>query len=105
MLFFCLSGAGPTGLGAATRLEQLTKDGLSTASDWLLIDAFQEAGGLACTDITAEGFTLLSILSRFSISLLHLHLSALNTFFTHTVTSRIYRISIRYGWSCNLQPL
>jgi protoporphyrinogen oxidase len=43
-------GAGPTGLGAATRLQQLKHD------DWLLIDSFVEAGGLACTDITPEGF-------------------------------------------------
>jgi protoporphyrinogen oxidase len=43
-------GAGPTGLGAATRLEQLGH------KDWLLIDAFEEAGGLACTDVTPEGF-------------------------------------------------
>ena len=43
-------GAGPTGLGAASRLQQLNQ------KDWLLIDAFSEAGGLACTDITPEGF-------------------------------------------------
>mmetsp|Transcript_18681 Transcript_18681/g.25763 ORF Transcript_18681/g.25763 Transcript_18681/m.25763 type:complete len:497 (+) Transcript_18681:67-1557(+) len=43
-------GGGPTGLGAASRLTQLKKD------DWLLVDAFSEAGGLACTDLTSEGF-------------------------------------------------
>jgi len=43
-------GAGPTGLGAATRLQQHGKE------DWLLVDAFAEAGGLACTDVTPEGF-------------------------------------------------
>jgi protoporphyrinogen oxidase len=43
-------GAGPTGLGAATRLHQ---HGLK---DWLIIDQAEEAGGLACTDITPEGF-------------------------------------------------
>lgn len=43
-------GAGPTGLGAAHRLMQ------NKHNDWLLIDAFSEAGGLACTDVTAEGF-------------------------------------------------
>eukprot|EP01041_Mallomonas_annulata_P010741 gene10741-22438_t len=43
-------GAGPTGLGAATRLQQHKHD------SWLLIDSFSEAGGLACTDITPEGF-------------------------------------------------
>ena len=43
-------GAGPTGLGAATRLHQRGID------DWMLIDSSSEAGGLACTDITPEGF-------------------------------------------------
>ena len=43
-------GAGPTGLGAATRLNQLGY------KDWMLIDKFDEPGGLACTDITPEGF-------------------------------------------------
>ena len=33
-------GAGPTGLGAAIRLQQLKHE------DWLLIDGFSEAGGL-----------------------------------------------------------
>ena len=40
----------PKGLGAASRLNQLKKE------DWLLVDAFAEAGGLACTDVTPEGF-------------------------------------------------
>ena len=43
-------GAGPTGLGAAIRLQQ------HKHQDWLLIDAAPEAGGLACTDVTPEGF-------------------------------------------------
>eukprot|EP00889_Picochlorum_renovo_P005952 jgi/Picre1/32982/NNA_008309.t1 len=43
-------GSGPTGLGAATRLNQLGK------TDWLLVDKEKEAGGLACTDVTPEGF-------------------------------------------------
>ena len=42
-------GAGPTGLGAATRLHQHGK------TDWLLIDQAPEPGGLACTDVTPEG--------------------------------------------------
>lgn len=42
-------GAGPTGLGAASRLQQ-------QKADWLLVDANEEAGGLACTDVTPEGF-------------------------------------------------
>jgi protoporphyrinogen oxidase len=43
-------GAGPTGLGAGSRLNQLKHN------NWLLIDAFDDAGGLACTDTTPEGF-------------------------------------------------
>jgi len=43
-------GAGPTGLGAASRLQ------MHGHSNWLMIDAFAEAGGLACTDTTPEGF-------------------------------------------------
>jgi len=43
-------GAGPTGLGAVTRLKQHNFD------DYLLIDSFSEAGGLAMTDVTPEGF-------------------------------------------------
>ena len=43
-------GAGPTGLGAATRLQQ------HNHASWLLVEAEQEAGGLACTDVTSEGF-------------------------------------------------
>ncbi|KAI9145790.1 UDP-galactopyranose mutase-like protein [Paraphysoderma sedebokerense] len=43
-------GAGPTGLGAAKRLAQLNHQ------NWLLVDAFSEAGGLASTDVTPEGF-------------------------------------------------
>eukprot|EP00775_Hariotina_reticulata_P011365 gene11365-11514_t len=43
-------GAGPTGLGAATRLQQHGK------SDWLLVDQAAEAGGLARTAVTPQGF-------------------------------------------------
>ncbi|KDN53542.1 FAD/NAD(P)-binding domain-containing protein [Tilletiaria anomala UBC 951] len=43
-------GAGPTGLGAAKRLNQLN------LGSWALIDAAEEAGGLASTDVTTEGF-------------------------------------------------
>jgi len=43
-------GAGPTGLGAATRLNQLGHN------DWKLIDMAPEPAGLACTDVTPEGF-------------------------------------------------
>ncbi|KAF6264651.1 hypothetical protein COO60DRAFT_75783 [Scenedesmus sp. NREL 46B-D3] len=43
-------GAGPTGLGAATRLHQ------HGHTDWLLLDQAKEAGGLSCTAVTAEGF-------------------------------------------------
>eukprot|EP01038_Epipyxis_sp_PR26KG_P010739 gene10739-14424_t len=43
-------GAGPTGLGASIRLQQLGHN------DYVMIDAFEEAGGLASTDVTPEGF-------------------------------------------------
>ncbi|KAL4428432.1 hypothetical protein ABPG75_002521 [Micractinium tetrahymenae] len=43
-------GSGPTGLGAATRLNQLGHP------NWLLVDKEADAGGLACTDVTPEGF-------------------------------------------------
>jgi len=43
-------GAGPTGLGAAKRLNQL-----DTAS-WLIVDSNEVPGGLASTDVTPEGF-------------------------------------------------
>ncbi|KAK4498056.1 hypothetical protein PRZ48_010712 [Zasmidium cellare] len=43
-------GAGPTGLGAAKRLNQI--DGPS----WLIVDSNEVPGGLASTDITPEGF-------------------------------------------------
>lgn len=43
-------GAGPTGLGAATRLNQHKYE------NWLLVDAAEEAGGLSSTAVTAEGF-------------------------------------------------
>jgi len=48
-------GAGPTGLGAASRLAQHNTK-LKTPLDFLLIDAAPEAGGLACTDTTPQGF-------------------------------------------------
>ena len=43
-------GGGVAGLGAATRLHQLNN------TDWLLLESEQEAGGLASTDVTKEGF-------------------------------------------------
>ncbi|KAL7798157.1 FAD/NAD(P)-binding domain-containing protein [Trichoderma ceciliae] len=43
-------GMGPTGLGAAKRLNQI--DGPS----WLIVDSSDKAGGLAGTDVTPEGF-------------------------------------------------
>ena len=48
-------GSGPTGLGAAARLHQHAVSG-GPKKDWLLLDAAEEAGGLACTDVTPEGF-------------------------------------------------
>ncbi|KNZ56925.1 hypothetical protein VP01_2286g7 [Puccinia sorghi] len=43
-------GAGPTGLGAARRLHQLKNE------SYLVVDEQSEAGGLASTDVTTEGF-------------------------------------------------
>ncbi|KAI9750718.1 MAG: hypothetical protein M1815_001653 [Lichina confinis] len=43
-------GAGPTGLGAAKRLNQ------SDGPSWLIVDANEIPGGLASTDVTPEGF-------------------------------------------------
>ncbi|KAM0819322.1 putative FAD/NAD(P)-binding domain-containing protein [Seiridium cardinale] len=42
-------GAGPTGLGAAKRLQQLNQS-------WLIVDSNKTPGGLASTDVTPEGF-------------------------------------------------
>jgi protoporphyrinogen oxidase len=44
-------GAGPTGLGAATRLQEHGRD------DWLLLEAEETFGGLAMSFKDAEGFT------------------------------------------------
>ncbi|KAG8404823.1 hypothetical protein J3459_016637 [Metarhizium acridum] len=43
-------GAGPTGLGAAKRLQQLN------GASWLIVDSNATPGGLASTDVTPEGF-------------------------------------------------
>jgi protoporphyrinogen oxidase len=44
-------GAGPTGLGAARRLEELGR------KDWLLLESSSEAGGLAASFVDKQGFT------------------------------------------------
>ncbi|KAG9681061.1 Udp-Galactopyranose mutase in complex with Udp, partial [Aureobasidium melanogenum] len=43
-------GAGPTGLGAAKRLNQINDH------SWMIIDSNEIPGGLASTDVTPEGF-------------------------------------------------
>ncbi|KIW53107.1 hypothetical protein PV05_08703 [Exophiala xenobiotica] len=43
-------GAGPTGLGAAKRLNQIN------GPSWLIVDSNEIPGGLASTDVTKEGF-------------------------------------------------
>ncbi|QUC23966.1 uncharacterized protein UV8b_08207 [Ustilaginoidea virens] len=43
-------GMGPTGLGAAKRLNQIN------GPSWLIVDSSDKAGGLAGTDTTEEGF-------------------------------------------------
>jgi protoporphyrinogen oxidase len=50
MNYFVL-GAGPTGLGAARRLQELGQ------TDWQLLEAGAEAGGLAASFMDAQGFT------------------------------------------------
>ena len=50
-------GSGPTGLGAAARLAQHHRNFPSPSlPTYLLIDQAPSAGGLACTDVTPEGF-------------------------------------------------
>lgn len=44
-------GAGPTGIGAACRLHELGY------TDWLMLDAADEAGGLASSFMDDQGFT------------------------------------------------
>jgi protoporphyrinogen oxidase len=44
-------GAGPTGLGAARRLEELGQ------KDWLLLEGANQAGGLAASFVDEKGFT------------------------------------------------
>lgn len=48
---FLILGSGPTGLGAARRLQQLG------CSDWLLLESGSEVGGLAASFVDARGFT------------------------------------------------
>lgn len=49
-------GAGPTGLGAATKLQELDK------KNYLLIDRASVPGGLAATEKTPENFVSCSTL-------------------------------------------
>jgi cation diffusion facilitator CzcD-associated flavoprotein CzcO len=61
-------GMGPTGLGAAKRLNQIvsahrhlesgddTDHVFQNGPSWLIIDSADKAGGLASTDVTPEGF-------------------------------------------------
>jgi protoporphyrinogen oxidase len=44
-------GGGPTGLGAARRLQELSD------SDWLLLEGSSQAGGLAASFVDEKGFT------------------------------------------------
>jgi protoporphyrinogen oxidase len=48
---FVIIGAGPTGLGAARRLQELGE------TDWLLLEADEVAGGLARSIVDDAGFT------------------------------------------------
>jgi protoporphyrinogen oxidase len=48
---FLILGAGPTGLGAARRLQELG------CHDWQMLEASPEAGGLAASFVDDKGFT------------------------------------------------
>jgi protoporphyrinogen oxidase len=48
---FLILGAGPTGLGAARRLQELG------VTDWRLLEASPEPGGLAASFVDEKGFT------------------------------------------------
>jgi protoporphyrinogen oxidase len=48
---FLILGAGPTGLGAAWRLSELS------VADWLLLEAASQPGGLAASFMDEQGFT------------------------------------------------
>ena len=58
-------GAGPTGLGAAKRLNQIN------GPSWLIVDTNEVPGGLASTDVTKEGFVSLRIEASGVASLAH----------------------------------
>ena len=47
-------GAGPTGLGAASRLHHLKHP------SWLMMADSDDCGGLAMTEVTPEGFLFVS---------------------------------------------
>ena len=69
-------GSGPTGLGAAARLHQHdvnARRGSGASTSWMLLDAAPEAGGLACTDITKEGFLFDMVRDR------HIYISETHT--------------------------
>lgn len=51
MIKLLILGAGPTGLGAAHRLQELGQ------TDWQLLEAGSEAGGLAASFVDDQGFT------------------------------------------------
>jgi protoporphyrinogen oxidase len=60
-------GAGPTGLGAAWRLEELGQ------TDWILFEASRRVGGLAGSVIDKQGFTW-----DFGCHVLHSHYAYVN---------------------------
>jgi len=49
-------GAGPCGLGAAYRLEELRRSGWPNSSEWHVVDASANEGGLARTVVDENGF-------------------------------------------------
>lgn len=49
-------GAGPTGLGAAWRMERSKDSSQTMRTDWMIIDAASGPGGMACTEEDDKGF-------------------------------------------------
>lgn len=50
-------GAGPTGIGASWRIQELRELGLNAVHDWLLVEQCSAPGGMAASFRDAQGFT------------------------------------------------
>ncbi|OAQ63737.1 UDP-galactopyranose mutase [Purpureocillium lilacinum] len=100
-------GAGPTGLGAAKRLSHLGHP------SWLVVDSSSVPGGLASTDVTAEGFLFdvggYVILSHYKYfhDALHEALPRSDDWFEHQRVSyvRFNRVYVPYPFQNNIAVL